>query len=227
MQKYNRSTSFSNKMFPEIKILVVILFLFLFGANISFINAQKAENSPEISVAGIKLNDEISGGEFLSKFAPRIDTDGKPTFYFYNEYGTQVLKLKGFSQEKPHLIISAEVFLVGKSYRERHFFLKEISSFNTESGFFTGIGQSAKSILFAVTHATRPDVVTKKKGNPTQTQKEDKKETLIYEYNFDASNKSPFADNNGFTITSYTAKYEFSKDVLKKYSISVDVLPKN
>ncbi len=191
--------------------------LMLFFSNTDSISAQENRNLPEMNVAGVQLNDEKSGKAFLSKYAPRTGENGQPVYYFYNKYATEVLKLTAFSDKQPHLIVSAEVYLVGKTYREQHFQINETASFATESNFFVGVRQSAKSLLFGIAEKTDTEKVVKLKGKPDDVVKTENRETLTYKL----SDVESMRDGRSVKIPRYVAVYEFYKDKLKKISISI------
>ena len=204
--KKHQQTTKSKKIILAVSanfIGLIILFSGAFAAN-----AQENLSSPEMEVAGVRLNDEESGRAFLSKYSPRTGANGQPVYFFYNKYATEVLKLTGFSAKQPHLITSAEVYAIGKSYQEQHYQINNVTSFATESGFFVGVRQSAKSLIFGVAEKTDTEKIVKLKGKPDEINKNDKRETLIYKLN---ATKNP----------RYIAVYEFNKDKLKKFSISI------
>lgn len=203
----------------KIKLLVLtnlIGLILVFSATVS-LKAQEKGSLPEMEVAGIRLNDEVSGKAFLSKYAPRTGENGQPIYYFYNKYATEVLKLTAFSNKQPHLIVGAEVYSIGKTYREQHFQINETASFATESNFFVGVRQSAKSLLFGVAEKTDAEKVIKLKGKPNDVVKAENRETLTYELN----DVEIMRDGKSVKIPRYVAVYEFYKDKLKKISISI------
>jgi hypothetical protein len=191
--------------------------ILLFSATIS-LKAQEKQNLPELQIAGVKLNDEASGREFLSKYAPRLGENGQPVYYFYNKYATEVLKLTGLSMNQPYMIVGAEVYSVGKNYHEQHFQINEIASFATESNFFVGVRQSAKSLLFGVAEKTDTEKVIKSKGKPDDILKNENRETLTYQFD----KLEVMRGGKSVKIPRYVAVYEFYKDKLKKISIKTE-----
>jgi len=216
MKKIN--SELSKKIFSGRAFLPFIIALFLVSAGYS-VNAQEAKNAPEMTVAGVRLLDEGSGKAFLEKYTPRRDEKNRPVYYFYNEYATEVLKLTAVSEQKPFLIVGAEVYAVGESYRERHFQLNKIPSFATESGFFVGVRQSAKSLLFGVADKTDKEKLTKAKGKPDEIGKKEKREVLTYRLN----ELTAMRGDKAVQILQYVAVYEFYKDKLKKFSINIEM----
>lgn len=196
-----------------------VILVLVFSAAMS-VKAQKNENLPEIEVAGIRLNDEKSGRTFLSKYAPRSSPSGQPVYYFYNKYATEVMKLTAFSDKHPHLIVEAEIYSIGKNYREQHFQVNEINSFATESGFFVGVRQSAKSLLFGVAEKTDKEKVIKAKGEPDEITQKEKREVLIYKI----ADLTLMQNEKAIKFSRYTANYEFYKDTLKKIQIKLELL---
>lgn len=193
--------------------------ILLFSGAISADAQEGNLNSPEMEVAGVRLNDEESGRAFLSKYSPRTGANGQPVYYFYNKYATEVLKLTGFSAKQPQLIVSAEVYAVGKSYQEQHFQINNITSFATESGFFVGVRQSAKSLIFGVAEKTDTEKIVKLKGKPDEINKNDKREILTYNLNELIVTRG----TQQIKIPRYVAVYEFNKDKLKKFSIIIEL----
>lgn len=218
MNSRNRTTTQMVRL-KRISLIVLTNFIGLilvFSATIS-LNAQENRTLPEMNIAGIQLNDEASGKAFLSKYAPRTGENGQPVYYFYNKYATEVLKLTAFSNKQPHLIVGVEVYSVGKNYREQHFQINETTSFATESNFFVGVRQSAKSLLFGVAEKTDKEKVIKLKGKPDDIVKVEKRETLTYKLN----DVEILRQGKTVKIPRYIAVYEFYKDKLKKMSISI------
>lgn len=212
MKKMNKAVL--KKAFSGILMMPLLIGLCLISAA-----AQEAKIAPEMSVAGARLNDETSGKAFLGNFSATRDEQNRPVYYFYNEFGTEVMKLTAFSEARPHLIIAAEVYRVGESYQKKHYVLRDKSSFMTESGFFVGERQTAKSLLFAIAEITDPKELVKKKGEPTEDVKEDKKQTITYKFD----EKSFPASEGAMKIAAYTAVYEFRGKRLRKFSLSVEL----
>lgn len=215
MKKMN--SALSKKIFSDSTFLSFLVLLFLISTVFSA-NAQEINNAPEMTVAGVRLSDEESGKAFLEKYTARRDEKNRPVYYFYNEYATEVMKLTAVSEKNPYLIVGAEVYAVGESYRERHFQLNKITSFATESGFFVGVKQSAKSILFGVAEKTDKEKVIKAKGKPDETGKKEKREVLTYRLN----ELTAMSGGKEVKISQYVAVYEFYKDKLKKFSINIE-----
>lgn len=207
---------FSGRVFLPF-LVFIILFLGVFS-----VRAQETKIAPEMSVAGIRLNDEASAKAFLGNYSARRDQKTRPVYFFYNDEGTEVLKLTAFSEAKPFLLVAAEVFSVGESYQDRHYVLQDRSVFPTESGFYVGEHQSAKSLLFAVREITRPGSLVKKKGKPSEDVKEEKKETITY--NFDENAFS--TTDEKMKIANYTAVYEFRNKMLKRFKFEIELVPK-
>lgn len=201
------------------KLILPLLIGLIFGAAISSVKAQETKKTPEMSVAGVRLSDEDSAKAFLGNYSSRRDEKNRPVYYFYNGYATEVLKLTAASEKQPYLIVGAEVFSVSEKYREQHFQLQKINSFATESGFFVGLRQSAKSILFGVADKTDKEKVIKSKGNPDEIVKTDKRETLTYRL----SEVTVTRGDKEIKIPQYVAVYEFYKDKLKKFSINIEL----
>lgn len=186
-----------------------LLFVCLFFA--VSVNAQKVgaggetRAAPEMSIAGVKLNDEASGRAFLAGYSFRRDEANRPVYYFYDEYGTQVLALTALSPERRFLIVAAEVFRVGRDYKKTYYILKDVS-FTSESGFFLGDRPSAKSLIFGVPNRTNVKKLIEKKGTPDERTKSGKIETLVYTFNDLPAGK-------------YRAEYVFIGGKLDKFKI--------
>jgi hypothetical protein len=174
--------------------------------------AQGANTLPELSVAGIKLGDRESAKAFLNGYSLRKGADGRFAYFFYNSLGTQVMKLTAQSAEEPYFITEIEVFSVGRSYLEQHYVAKDLGAFTTESGIFIGQKASVSSVMFGVPNRIGPKDVVKKKGEPTNREKTGKDESIIYAL---ANMKLPAGEFD------YTARYEFSKNKLKKFSLKI------
>ena len=191
---------------------------------LQFLYAAHAQTkNPEMSVAGIKLGDRASAKAFLADYTPRqLDGDDKrPAFFFYNKFGTQVLKLVGASQDDPYFITEIEVFSVGKSYQTKHYVAQKIGFFETENKIFIGYQQSVASMLIGLPGVSRNDMVgpkdvIKKKGEPTEHNKTGDDETVIYNLP-----DIQIADGDKTNRFQYTANYEFHKNKLKKFSFKI------
>jgi hypothetical protein len=203
---------------------ILITFLFIIAANVSA-SAQIARAEPELGVAEFRIGgDEEKTKELLQSYSPRYDNNlGQPKFYFYNEYGNQVMALTGYSKERPFLIVGIEAFAVGESYQNKHFQMKGRTSFMTESGFFIGARPSVTSLVFAIPNITGPNEVIKKKGAPDADEKTDKKvRTLRYQIGEVKELEAQERKLKGVKFGSYTAEYRFYKNKLSRYSITVN-----
>ena len=180
------------------------------------------EEKPEMSVAGIELGNRESAKSFLTDgYAPRIGEDGRVSYYFYNKWATQVMRLTALSMEDRYFITEIEVFRVGRSYRERHFQAEEIKLFETENRIFIGFKQTAAYLIAGVknagaTNEFKPKHIVKMKGEPFERveAKEEKCETLVYR-NADVELKDGGE-------ASYEAEYEFYKDKLRRFRLKVE-----
>lgn len=218
---------------------VVYFSAFLVFSTFSGISAaaQTARPAPELVVNGFRLGgDEESAKKILQNYSPRYDNElGQPKYFFYNQYGNQVMTLTGYSKERPFLIVAAEVFGVGKSYQARHFQMKDKSYFETESSFFIGTRPSASSMIFGVANMIGPKDVTSKKGAPDADEKDGKTRILRYSFNAPAmaetqkvklqtsSVKSSAPTNSPLPVFgSYKAEYHFVKNQLRRFVIAIE-----
>ncbi len=204
-------------------IFTVAYFTIIISANIStFSQAARAE--PELCAAGFCIGEnEATVKTKLEGFSPRYDNEMRqPKYFFYNEYGNQVMSITAYSKERPHLIVGIEVFAVDESYQKKHFQMKNTAAFTTESGFFIGQRPSATSILFAVPNATGPKEVIKKKGKPEVDEKPDKLRILRYKFGEVKNSETPEANSNPVNFGSYTAEYRFYKNNLRHLIITVN-----
>lgn len=185
-------------------------------------NAQDSEElKPEMKVVDIELGNRESAEKFLSNgYHPKVEEDGRASYYFYNEWGSQVMKLTAPSVEDKYFITEIEVYRVSEKYRDRHYQAKEIKYFQTENGIFIGFKQSAMYFFAGIKNAgslniVKPKNLVKIKGEPHVRNKADKKyETLIY--------KIPNIKlSDGKTDASYEASYEFYKDTLKRFTLKI------
>ncbi|CAN5483344.1 hypothetical protein BH10ACI1_BH10ACI1_17760 [soil metagenome] len=173
-----------------------------------------AQKNLDLSIAGIKIGDRDSAKAFLEGYSSRQSDDGRPVFLFYNKTGTEVLKLISVSQEDRYFITEIEIFTVGQSYQNRLYIAEKFDSFETESGVFLGLRQSATSLLFGIPNKIGPKDLMKKKGEPKARVKDDKREVLSYD-----SNSLELAnETNKFN---YSASYEFYKNTLKKITLKI------
>lgn len=188
-------------------------------------SAQTKDFQPELSVAGISIGDRAAAKTFLEKYSARKGEDGRPVYYFYNKFGTQVLKLTADSFEDPYFLTEIEVFAVDKDYLARHYVLDKIGFFVTESGIFIGYRQSAVSFIVGIPNVGREDMigpkdVIRKKGSPAERTIENKREILSYQQTMPAL---PFADQDqqDNDLWDYSARFEFHKNKLKKFILKI------
>ena len=188
------------------------------------VSAQEKNNLPEMSVAGIKLGDRASAKAFLSGYSARPSADGRPNYFFYNKFGTQVMHLLGASFEDQYFITEIEVFSVGKSYQTQHYVAEKIGFFETEKKIFIGYQQSVASMIIGLPGVTRndrigPNDVVKKKGEPLERAKNGDDETVSY-----SMTNIELPDENAANKMSrfdYSARYEFYKNRLKKFTLKI------
>jgi hypothetical protein len=197
---------------------------------LSFSAASNYSQTPavkaELSVAGFRLGDEETAKTTLQNYSPRYDNELKqPKYYFYNEYGTQVMAITTLSRERPFLVVGIEVFAVGESYLNKHFQLKEFNSFGSGLGFFIGEKPSATSLIFAVANVTGAKEVIKKLGAPEADEKADKIRTLRYRISEVNDLKAGEAKSKGVNFGAYSAQYRFVKNRLRRFSIAVEAMP--
>jgi hypothetical protein len=200
---------------------------------LTFASAQAQTALPELGVSGFRLGEETENAKRLQNYSPRYDAEtGQPKYFFYNEYGTQVLALTALSKERPYLLVGIEVFTVGKSYQQKHFQLKETAFFVSESGFFIGEKPSATSMIFAVANVTGAKDVIGKKGTPSDDEKNDKTRTLSYQISVSGEQTVEQAQFKEASLNStaaqtsyrfYKAEYRFVKNRLQRFSFSIDV----
>lgn len=202
-------------------IFAVLVLIFQIVLHSNSFAQIKAETKPELKVAGVELGNRESAREFLSKgFHPKIGEDKRAHYYFYNEWGTQVMRLTAPSVEDKYFITEIEVYRVSKKYRKRHFHLEETKYFQTESGIFIGFKQTAGFFLLAIENLGginrfKPKNLIKLKGEPDERKKTDKKrETLTYEFSgIELSDKK--------TSANYRADYEFYKNKLRRFTLKI------
>ena len=203
-----------------IVVLLSVFVIFQFASNYS-VKAQTPKTAPEMSVAGIELGSRESAKAFLkSGYQPRVGKDGRPTYFFYNKWGSQVMKLTAASFEDPYLLTEIEVFSVGEKYQERHFQAEEIKFFETENNIFIGFKQSTMYFIAGVknkgsNNEITPKAVVEMKGEPSKRADTDKnREVLSYSI---ADVKVPGEKAEA----DYQADYEFYKKKLKRFSIKL------
>jgi len=203
-------------------VFYVVLCCVLIISAASSASSQAAPGEPELSVAGLRLGDEESAKTVLQNYSPRYDNDlNQPKYFFYNGYGNQVMSVTAHSKERPFLIVGIEVFAVGESYQKKHFQMKEMNSFMSESGFFIGARPSATSLIFAVPNVTGPKEVIKKKGLPQADEKSDKVRTLRYQFGTVTKLEAQEAKLKDINFGAYTAEYRFYKNKLRRFIIAV------
>lgn len=186
------------------------------------IAAQDKKVAPELSVSGIKLGDRSAAKEFLTGTGRRLGEDGRPTYYVYNKFATQVIKLTGASVEDPYHIMEIEVYSVGKSYRSTHTQTEKIGYFQTEGGIFIGNRESAATLIIGIPGVARgdaigPNDVVRIKGKPTERTKTDDAETVTYRLD----NVNLPVDDGRSGNYSYVAMYEFRKSRLKRFNLKL------
>lgn len=213
-------------MFKQIiQFLVFFSFLsviILAGFNFP-VYAQKSESTPEISVAGIELGNREKAKAFLANHSPRIGDDGRPAYYFYNKFGTQVMKITAISNQDPYFITELEVFAVGTDYQNKHFIADKIGFFATESGIFIGYRQSTASMIIGIPNVSREDRIgpkdlVRKKGSPRDRVKTGERETITY--NFEKIILSP-SNSETNVSAEYKSRFEFVNNKLKRFSLKV------
>lgn len=205
------------------RFITVFAAIILSFATFPSVQAQeKPQSVPEMSVAGLKLGDRVSGKAFLSLYQPRTDEDGLPKYYFYNGQGTTVMKITAASVEDPYFVTGIEVFRVGESYRNRHFVLNDIGHFVTESGIFIGFrqkpGNMALAMIVGVPNVGRSNIigpkdVIRRKGEPDERAVNEKEETFDYRVE-----DFKIAETN----YKYTAHYRFNKRELKQFIFKLE-----
>ena len=209
---------FPKHLFPAILAVV----------SISLVNAfaQSTAERPEMTVNGIELGNRESAEKVLGEYAPTFGDDGRPNYYFYNKYATQVLRAAAASFDDPYFVTEIEVYAVGKSYQRKHFQLKDTGFFKSESGIFIGYRQSAISLLsgFAIgvnnpggKNRVGPKTVENRIGEPDERISEEGKEIFKYGPIDVSLSDSGKAD--------YRALYEFRKSKLRRFMLEIDTGP--
>jgi len=199
-----------------------ITFFSLITFAVTATRSQTTQRDPELCAAGFCIgeNEETVKAKLLG-FSPRYDNElQRPKYFFYNEYGDQVMSITAYSQERPHLVVGIEVFGVDESYQKKHFQMKNTAAFTTESGFFIGLRPSATSMMFGIPNSTGPKEVIKKKGKPETDEKPDKLRILRYKFSEAKNLETPEANANQVNFSSYTAEYRFYKNNLRRLIIS-------
>ena len=188
--------------------------------------SQTSVGKPELSVAGFKLGEEDATKAKLQGYSPRYDNElGQPKYFFYNEYGTQVMAITCYSRERPFLVVGIEVFAVGESYKNTHYQMKGVNSFASESGFYIGEKPSATSLIFAIPNVTGAKEIIKKLGTPEADEKSDKTRVLRFHINEVKALETSEAKNRGVNFGAYTAQFRFVKNRLRRFSIAVEASP--
>jgi hypothetical protein len=210
-QKYYRLAVFS------------AFFLFFQVVSVFTAQAQESKQTPEMSVVGIELGNRESAKKYLLPgHAPRVDEEGRAGYYFYNEWGTQVMRLTVASVDDPYFITEIEVFSVGESYSKRHYQDKEHGLMMTENGIFIGFRQTAMNLIVGIRNAGKaniigPGEVIDIKGEPKDRVKpEENREVLTY-----AIPDVKLAEEN--LTADYEARYEFYKKKLKRFSLKINL----
>ncbi|MCY7375743.1 MAG: hypothetical protein LH472_07195 [Pyrinomonadaceae bacterium] len=210
-------------------LLNLVLFLMAAFILITSVNAVFSQTiKPELSVAGFRLGDEETAKTTLQSYSPRYDNELKqPRYFFYNEYGTQVMAITAYSKERPFLVVGIEVFAVGESYRNKHYQMKGVNFFVSESGFFIGEKPSATSLIFAIPNVTGAKNVIKKLGTPEGDERLKKARTLRYRLTEVKELETREAQNKTVNFGAFTAQYRFVKNRLRRFSITVEATAKN
>jgi hypothetical protein len=179
---------------------------------------------PELCVINFCIGaDEEKVKAMMPGYSPRYDNErNQPKYFFYNAHGNEVMAITAHSKERPHLIVGIEAFFVSESYQNKHYQMKNVTSFMTESGFFIGYRQSVTSLVFAVPHTTQPQEVISKKGKPEADEKSGKIRTL--HYRFDSVNELSAAKTNlkDVKFGAYKAEFRFAHKKLSRFNISAD-----
>ena len=211
------NNSISRKFFA-----VTFAAVFTFIAMTAVQAQEKPRSAPEMSVAGLKLGDRESGKSFLELYQPRTDEDGLPKYYFYNGQGTTVMKVTAASVEDPYFVTEIEVFGVGESYQKRHYFLKKMPHFVTESGIFIGFRQSGKGLALALivgvpnvgrSNIIGPKDVIKRKGEPDDQTVNEKERIFNY---------GGQSVEIGGVSYKYSALYRFYERELRRFILKIE-----
>ncbi len=203
------------------KIRLYFLSLVVISLFVGGINAQsKTAAKPDLVVAQFELGNREKAKNFLAgRYQSRPGEDGRPEFLFYNEFGTQVMKVVGASSEDPYFITEIEAFAVGESYKNKHFQLKDTGYFVTESGIFIGYRQSVASMIL-VPGVTRRDIIGPKdviqiKGEPAERSvNERKRDVFVYQF----PNVKIAGESGTFN---YQARYEFANKQLRRFNLKI------
>lgn len=201
------------------KLSTVLIVLFLIAstqAQKTKIGSSGRRPAPEMSVSGVKLNDEASGRAFLAGYSFRRDEANRPVYYFYDKHETQVLAFTAHSPERRFLIVAAEIFRVGAEYKKTYYVLEDVP-FQSESGFFVGDRPSAASLIFGVSNRVDVGKLIARKGAPDERRKNGKIETVGYTFT-----ASPAGD---VPAGAYKAEYVFVGGKLNKFKIETTLSP--
>lgn len=211
MQKFYRLAVFST------------FFLAFYVVNLSTINAQDSKSTPEMSVVGVKLGDRESAKKYLLQgHIPRVDEDGRASYTFFNQWGTQVMRLTVASIDDPYFVTEIEVKAVGESYLKKHYQDKQNGLMMTENGIFIGFRQTMMNLIVGVRNAGKantigPGEVVKIKGVPeSRTKVGEKGEEIRY-------SMSDVKLSDDELTANYEAHYEFVKNKLSKFVLKIDV----
>lgn len=207
-------------------LTAVALFLLTIFAGVAA-RAQMSRPAPELCASGFCLGEnEDAVKTKLAGFSPRYDNpQQQPKYFFYNEYGTQVMSLTAFSKERPYLLVGIEVFGVDDSYTTKHFQMKDTPAFTTESGFFIGLRPSAKQMIFGIPNVVGPKDVAKKMGKPDTDEKPDKVRVFRYKVGDVKKLEAQEANARNVNFGAYTAEYRFYQNRLRHYILAVDASP--
>ena len=195
--------------------------IFVLNFSVASTFAQTAK--PELSVAGFRLGDEDAAKKMLQGYSPRYDNAlNQPRYFFYNEYGSQVMAITCYSKEHPFLVVGVEVFAVGESYQNKHFQMKGVNSFVSESGLFIGEKPSAKSLIFAIPNVTGAKNVIENLGTPESDEKSDKNVRILRFRSNEIKELKDSETIKGINFGAYTAQFRFVKNRLRRFSIEVE-----
>lgn len=203
------------------RIAVPLSILIIHISLAAFASAQESVGTPELSVVGIELGNRESAKKYLVPgFSPRIGEDGKASYYFYNEWGTQVMRLTATSADDRFLITEIEVFSVSKKYRSRHYQDTENGLMLTENGIFIGFRQSAMHLFVGIKNAGKKNTITPDglidiKGNPVRRET-DENGLDVLTYELTAVQVKDFE-----TELNYTGSFQFKKKKLVRFTLKI------
>ncbi len=201
----------------------ITFFILIILADIS-VCSQATRPEPELCVASFCLGEnEGTVKAKLQGYLPRYDSQlYQPKYFFYNEYGNQLMSITAYSKQRPFLIVGIEMFAVDESYQTKHYQMKDTAAFTTESGFFIGLRPSTTSMVFGIPNSTGPKEVIKKKGQPDTDEKPDKLRIMRYKFGEVKKLEAQEANANKVNFGSYTAEYRFYKSNLRRLILAVD-----